>query len=108
MKTILLCALLVIHGLIHLMGFVKAFQLAEIKELQLPISKPFGAAWLLTSILFVAAAVGCALEISYWLLMLLAAVLLSQFLVFKYWNDAKYGTLINVLLTVFLTVSFFF
>lgn len=32
--------LILLHGLIHLMGFLKAFHLADIEQLTLPISKP--------------------------------------------------------------------
>lgn len=47
--------LVVIHALIHLLGFLKAFQLAEINQLTQHISKPMGLLWLLALILFLAA-----------------------------------------------------
>jgi hypothetical protein len=37
-----LAVLLVIHGLLHLMGFLKAFGLAELPQLTGPISQPLG------------------------------------------------------------------
>ena len=57
MKYILV-ALLVIHGLIHLLGFVKAFDLAQPAQLQAPISRPLGILWLSAALLLVVAA-GC-------------------------------------------------
>jgi hypothetical protein len=39
MKTAIIVIIL-LHGLIHLMGFVKSFGLADISELTLPISSP--------------------------------------------------------------------
>ncbi|MDZ4699304.1 MAG: hypothetical protein SH809_06345 [Rhodothermales bacterium] len=38
---------LVLHGLIHVMGFAKAFGYAEIPALTLPISRGQGVLWLL-------------------------------------------------------------
>jgi hypothetical protein len=36
----LLGVVIILHGLIHCLGFVKAIGISEIKELVLPISKP--------------------------------------------------------------------
>jgi uncharacterized protein DUF6544 len=47
---------LVVHGLIHLLGFAKAFGLADLPQLTQPISPSLGALWLLAAILFLAAA----------------------------------------------------
>ncbi len=38
---------LALHGLIHAMGFAKAFGLAELPQLVQPISRAMGVAWLL-------------------------------------------------------------
>ena len=38
--------LLVVHALIHALGFVKAFGLAQLPQLTLPISRPLGVLWL--------------------------------------------------------------
>ena len=58
--------LLTIHALIHLLGFVKAFRLAEVGQLTQSISKPAGAAWLATSILLLLGAILFLLKIEYW------------------------------------------
>jgi len=41
-----------IHGLIHLMGFMKSFDLAKIPQLTANISKPVGLAWFVAFALF--------------------------------------------------------
>jgi hypothetical protein len=41
--------LLVVHGLIHLLGFAKAVRLADLPQLTEPISPFLGAVWLLAS-----------------------------------------------------------
>lgn len=52
MKWIFLIIVL-LHGLIHLLGFVKGFGISEVKELTLPISKTMGLMWFSATILFV-------------------------------------------------------
>ena len=39
--------LLTVHGLIHLMGFAKAFGYADLPQLSQPISREWGVLWLL-------------------------------------------------------------
>jgi hypothetical protein len=69
------------HGLIHLLGFVKAFGLSEIKQLTQLISKLFGVFWLLAFILFVLAAIMFYFKNSYWWVFGLMAVVISQVLI---------------------------
>ena len=49
--------LLAVHGLIHLMGFAKAFGYAELPQLTQPISREVGVLWLGAGVLVVASAV---------------------------------------------------
>ncbi|MGI9159241.1 MAG: DUF6544 family protein, partial [Saprospiraceae bacterium] len=88
-----------IHGLIHLMGFVKAFQLAPIQQLTKEISRPAGALWLVTALLFVVSVVFIVLKKDWWLVGL-AAVALSQILIFTVWQDARFGTMANAVVLV--------
>ncbi len=96
MRTLVLL-LILIHGLIHGLGFVKGFGLAEIKALSTPISKPMALLWLLTLFLFLG------FVFLYWKSMPqawmvgLAALVLSQVLVFWFWKDAKFGSIPNLL-----------
>ena len=46
---------MLIHGIIHVMGFAKAYNYGAVTQLTKDISKPMGGLWLLTAILFVAA-----------------------------------------------------
>jgi hypothetical protein len=43
----------IVHALIHLMGFVKAFQFADMPQLAGNITRPAGGAWLAATLLFV-------------------------------------------------------
>lgn len=94
MKIIFLIIVL-IHGLIHVLGFVKGFEIKEVKELTLPISKPLGIVWLLATILFVTFGVLFLSSFKYAWLLGLISVLISQILIVLYWKDAKFGTIPN-------------
>jgi hypothetical protein len=98
--------LLALHGLIHLLGFVKGFHLAEINQLQQPVSKTAALLWLLATLLFLTAA-------GIWLsgsnagwMVLLPAVVLSQLLIFNNWQDAKFGAIANVMAIIGLALGF--
>lgn len=100
MLRYLLLGLILIHGLIHLLGFVKAFHLTEVNQLTSPIGKGTGVLWLLTTLLLLAAAGALLLGQGAWSALALLGVLLSQILIFTAWSDAKFGTLANVILLV--------
>lgn len=65
------------HGLIHLMGVVKAFGLAELAQLTRPISRPMGVVWALAGLGFVTAALAAGASDTWWV-PALPAVGLSQ------------------------------
>jgi len=104
MKYILV-ALLVIHGLIHLLGFVKAFDLAQPPQLQAEISRPMGILWLVAVLLLVASAGMLLLAGQWWWVPAAFGVVLSQVLIFTTWNDAKAGTIANIILIIPITVA---
>ena len=103
----------VIHGLIHLMGFVAYWPLAEIAELpykttllngrfQLGQSgmRLFSVLWLLTAVGLVGAAVGLAVKQSWWLPVMSAAVVLSLVITVLDWSNAFRGTMISLVILV--------
>ncbi|GGM40614.1 hypothetical protein GCM10011351_28520 [Paraliobacillus quinghaiensis] len=90
--------LIFIHGLIHLMGFLKAFRMAELNQLTIQISKPIGLLWLITAILFLLALFSILLNQDWWWMPGLLAIIISQFLIFLTWQDAKFGTIANVII----------
>ena len=90
--------IVITHALIHLLGFLKAFQLAEINQLTQNISKPMGILWLIALILFLAAAIQLISNHDLWWITALAAVILSQVLIILFWQDAKFGTIANIII----------
>jgi uncharacterized protein YjeT (DUF2065 family) len=100
--------LLVLHGLIHLMGFSKEWKLADIKQLTgqtlVPLSEPmsrmFGLVWLIACLVFLGAAAALLLHSNAWRIWTLGGVVLSQLLIVLWWKDARFGTVANALLLI--------
>lgn len=90
--------IMLIHGLIHLMGFAKAYNYGNITQLTKDISKTNGTFWLLTAILFVAAIVLFLLKKESWPYMAVVAAIISQILIISVWKDAKFGTIANIVI----------
>lgn len=100
MLKIFFLALVFIHGMIHILGFLKAYQLAEINQLTQSISKPMGMLWLIALLLFLAAAILLISNHNLWWITALATVILSQVLIILFWQDAKFGTIANVIILI--------
>ena len=97
---IAILVLITVHGLIHLMGFAKAFQYAEMKQLTIAISKPVGVMWLMAALLFITSAILFLFEEDYWAILAIAAVVISQIVIILSWHDAKFGTIANVIILI--------
>lgn len=87
-----------VHGLLHLLGAAKGLGLAEVDQLTQPITVPMGLLWLLAAsavltavILVVRGAYRC------WLVTAAAAIG-SQAVILTSWDDAKAGTLANLIM----------
>ena len=99
-------ALLVVHGLIHLMGFAKAFDLATLRQLRIPISHPVGLLWLGAAFLMLVAAASFLVAPRWFWLVGSAALVVSQSVIFISWADAKFGTIPNMILLVAIALRF--
>jgi uncharacterized protein DUF6544 len=95
MATVLVL-LLAAHGLIHLLGFAKAFQLADLPQLTQPISPLAGALWFVSALLFLAAAGSLFITARAWWAIAACALVVSVAVIFTSWNDAKFGLLPNL------------
>lgn len=89
-----IAGLLLVHGLIHLMGFFK------------PASRVSGVPWLAVTLLLVAAAALCLFERDAWWIPAAIGVLASQGLILSQWSEAKAGTVLNVLLLIPILIGF--
>lgn len=114
MLRLLFLLLLLIHGLIHLMGFVSNWHLANFSQMTgktlMPISpgmtKALGVCWLIACMGYVAAAIGYGFRRDWWLPMATVSLVLSQLLILLYWADAKAGTLANMLIALIVGVTY--
>lgn len=95
-----------LHGLIHMLGFIKGFELKEVSGLTLPISRPMGIVWLAATVLILAYGVVHMLNSGYDWLIGLVAVVVSQTVIVLFWKDAKFGTIPNVVILAVSIVSF--
>jgi hypothetical protein len=94
------------HGLIHLLGAAKGLGWAEVAALPEPIGPAVGLAWLTAAAAGVATAVLLAVRNRRWWVVGTAGVVVSQAVILTSWNDAKTGTVANVLLLAALGYSF--
>ena len=90
---ILFAGFLVVHGLIHLLGFVKAFDLAPLPQLTQRIPPAVGVAWLAACALFLATAAALFLLPRWWWALGVAAIVVSMAAILYSWTDAKFGAL---------------
>lgn len=101
-----LIILIGIHGIIHLLGFLKAFELSEFNTISQPISKTLGIVWLLIFVLFTTTIILLIFHSTHWWISGFLAIIISQVLIFNYWSDAKFGTIINFIIFVSAIVAY--
>lgn len=101
-----LCAILLFHGLIHFLGTAKAFGWASVTQLTKDISKPIGLVWLVATLLFVLSAILLLSKNGMWWMACTAAVVLSQMLIVMFWSDARYGSVVNIVLLLVAIIGF--
>ncbi len=108
-------AVIILHGLVHLMGFVAYWPLAELAELpykttlldgRLPIGasgmRVYSVLWLVTAVGFVAAAIGLLSKQSWSVAVLGTAVTLSLLITGLDWNQAWRGAIFSLAILVIL------
>lgn len=105
MIKIVFVLFVLLHGLIHLLGFVKAFNFAEVNQLTQNIPKLLGILWLITSVLFVFTLIAFLIDKNWWWMISVSAVILSQFLIVTSWQDAKFGTILNIIILLIIIPS---
>jgi hypothetical protein len=105
MKRALL-VLIILHALLHLAGFGKAYHLEDANTIIQNVSKIFGMFWLATGTLFLITALLLLLDKKIWMIFSLLSIALSLYLVFAYWPDAWVGTIANAIILLGTISSF--
>lgn len=102
-----LAFVLTAHGLIHLMGFAKAFGYAALPQLAIPISRPMGVLWLLATLFLLAAVAALwAAPRAFWIIGAVGLVA-SQTAIVASWADARFGTVANLAVLAAVTYGAF-
>lgn len=99
---ILVATLMIIHGLLHLVGASKALDIAL--SIKMP-ARYQQLLWIAACLIFILAASLLLLNKQWWWLAGAAGVLLSQVLIIRQWQDAKYGTIVNLIIVLILALS---
>lgn len=102
----LLAFIIFIHGLIHLMGYSRAFKYSEIKAIKAHISKPIGVLWITGCLLFITTAILLTINNDYWKILGIISITISQIAIITNWKDAKYGTIANLIILASIIASF--
>ena len=82
------------------MGVAKAFKLADMSQLTQPISRLQGIFWLAATILFLIMIPVFLLQKNWWWIIAIIAVVISQIVIIFSWQDAKFGTIANVIILI--------
>lgn len=105
MLKYILAFIIIVHGLIHFMGFAKAFNYAEMKQLAIPISKTVGSLWIIAALLFIITAILMLLKKENWWAVGIPALIVSQIVIVQSWQDAKFGTIANIIILIAVVFS---
>ncbi len=103
MVRYLFAFIVLVHGLIHFMGYTKAFSAGSLSQLT-RITKTEGVLWIITAFVFITVVFLIVMKKEWWMVGIIA-VLLSQTLIILSWKDAKWGTIGNVLILIPLIVA---
>jgi hypothetical protein len=91
---------LVLHGLIHFLGFVKAFGLAELPLLRQPISTAAGICWLSAGVLFLATSASLFVWPRAWWGIGALALIVSSAAIASSWSEARFGMAANAIVAI--------
>ena len=89
------------------MGFAKAFDYGSISQLTKEITKTSGILWFATGLLFLICSALYLLKKDNWVYFAVIALILSQILILNNWQDAKFGTIANVIILVVTIIGIF-
>lgn len=102
----LFAILIFIHGIIHSLGFIKAYRLANVSPITSEISKLAGTLWLLVAIGCVVTGILYVSQENRWFVLAFFIVFVSQMLIITTWQDAKFGTLANGIILLMAIASY--
>lgn len=105
MKSILII-IVILHGLLHTLGFLMAYNWVKTKKHSITIKRTIGIYWLFVGILIISSTILIFLNIQGWVYLAFISIFLSQILIILHWKDAKFGTIINLVFLIFSVMAF--
>jgi hypothetical protein len=109
---------LIVHGVIHLIGFVVFCQIAEIEDISYTTTvlagkldigdvgtRVLGVVWLVIAVALVIAGVTIFFSPAWWWSFTLAVTVASLIVTLLGWPDAKVGLLANIIILLFLFIG---
>ena len=116
--NVLAAIYLIVHGVIHLIGFVVNFQITEIEDITYKTTvlagkldvgddgtRVLGVVWLLVAVAFVISGVAVFFSPSWWWSYTLAVTVVSLIVTILGWPDARFGVLANIIILIFLFIG---
>ena len=97
---IVFAIILIFHGVLHFLGIIKAFTFFEIPQLSQNFSKPEGLLWLAVALAFIVTGILFLLKNNLWFWIAIATVIVSQILIIINWQDAKFGSIANLIVLI--------
>ena len=101
-----LAILIILHGLMHLFGFFNTMDLVHFSKPAEGIIRINGFLWLIVAIILVAAAIFLLTERDWWWIPAFMGTAVSQYLIVTSWQDAKFGTIANIIILLTVVVGF--
>lgn len=95
---IFIAIFILFHANLHLLGLVKAFYTDVFPQLSRTISTSEGVLWFVCFAILVMTSISFLMDHNTWPALAIIGALLSQFLITLNWDDAKYGTIFNILI----------
>lgn len=105
--------LLLFHGLIHLLGPVEIWGIADLGELTgqpvidlgQSVTNVLAGTWLLALFVLVGACIGVLVRRTWWKVWAVVGVVISQVVIVIWWDDAAEGTIPNLLVIAAVVLS---
>ena len=96
---------LLLHGLIHLAGLRNEPNKANWKGF-MPATGTGEGLWLTAAVLFMVSALLLINKISGWWVIGTVALMVSQIMIFRFWKEARWGTLLNIAVMAALVIGY--
>jgi len=89
---------IIIHGIIHFMGFPKAFDFGPLEQSKKATIRPVGFFWLATCLLYLVAGTLLLMKKDAWSIIAIVAAIMSQALTIINWKATKFASIINLII----------